>query len=80
MRAEPDRFEVVALGAARSVDRLVEQAHEFHPTVVAVADEARAGELAERVPSGTEVRAGAEALASLATEPGVQTVLNAVVG
>jgi 1-deoxy-D-xylulose-5-phosphate reductoisomerase len=80
VRAEPDRFEVAALGAARSVDALVQQATEWHPKVVAIADESRAGELERRVPAGTEVRAGAAALASLAQEAGVDTVVNAVVG
>jgi 1-deoxy-D-xylulose-5-phosphate reductoisomerase len=80
VRAEPDRFAVTALGAATSVERLAEQANEFHPKVVAIADGSRAAELEQRVPAGTEVRAGTAALASLATEPGVDTVLNAVVG
>src|SRR5579862_4869179 len=78
VRAAPGRFEVVAIGAATSVDRLVAQAEELRPKVVAIADEGRAPELKARVPTGTEVRAGAEALASLATT--ADTVLNAVVG
>ena len=78
VRAEPDRYDVVALGAARSVDLLAAQAREFHPSVVAIADEALAPELKEQVPAGVEVRAGMAALASLATE--ADTVVNAVVG
>jgi 1-deoxy-D-xylulose-5-phosphate reductoisomerase len=77
-RATPGRFEVVALGAATSVDRLVAQAEELHPEVVAIADEGLAPALKARVPAGTEVRAGADALASLA--PLADVVLNAVVG
>ena len=39
VRAEgPDRYQVVALGAGSSVEALVEQAKEFHPALVAVAD------------------------------------------
>ncbi len=39
LRAEPDRFELTALGASgRQVDLLVDQAVEFRPKVVAVAD------------------------------------------
>jgi 1-deoxy-D-xylulose-5-phosphate reductoisomerase len=72
-------FEVVALGAASSVELLAEQAHEFRPAVVALADPARAAELEQLVPPGTEVRAGEGALASLA-EAGADTVVNAVVG
>jgi 1-deoxy-D-xylulose-5-phosphate reductoisomerase len=76
--AEAERYEVVALGAATSVDLLAEQAHAVRPKVVAIADASRAAELEERVPPGTEVRAGSEALASLATLADV--VVNGVVG
>ncbi len=39
IRAEAGAYEVVALGAGRSADLLIEQANEFRPQVVAVADE-----------------------------------------
>ena len=78
LAAEPDRYELVALGASgANLDALVAQAEAHRPKVVAVADEAVAAELAERVPAA-EVRAGADALASLATEADV--VVNGVVG
>jgi 1-deoxy-D-xylulose-5-phosphate reductoisomerase len=76
--AEPERFEVVALGAGSSVDLLVEQAVRWSPKVVALADASRAKELEERVPPGTEVRAGADALASIAASADV--CVNGVVG
>ncbi|HEV3400417.1 MAG TPA: 1-deoxy-D-xylulose-5-phosphate reductoisomerase, partial [Acidimicrobiales bacterium] len=50
--AEPGRYRVVALGAARSVERLVEQAWRLRPERVALADASRAGELSARVPPG----------------------------
>lgn len=78
VRTDPASFQVVALGAARSVDVLARQSAEFHPRVVAVADERAAPELRRLVPDGTEVRAGADALASIALEADV--VVNAVVG
>ena len=37
--AEPDRFEVVALGAGSSVEALIEQARAVRPRVVAIADD-----------------------------------------
>ncbi|MHB1986719.1 MAG: 1-deoxy-D-xylulose-5-phosphate reductoisomerase [Acidimicrobiales bacterium] len=79
-RSVPGSFEITALGAASSVGRLAEQAMEFHPRVVAIADASKEGELAARLPRGTELRAGPGALASLAGEPDVDAVLNAVVG
>lgn len=78
VRAERDRYDVVAIGAHRSVDALARQAAEFHPKTVALADDALAAELRDRLPTGTELRAGAEALASIAGTADV--TLNAVLG
>ncbi|HUS62178.1 MAG TPA: 1-deoxy-D-xylulose-5-phosphate reductoisomerase, partial [Acidimicrobiales bacterium] len=69
--AEPDRFEVVALGASRSVDDLAEQARRWSPKLVAIADPALAPALEAEVPAGTEVIAGPDALAQLATSADV---------
>jgi 1-deoxy-D-xylulose-5-phosphate reductoisomerase len=78
LRASPGRFEVVALSAARSVTALAEQAREFNPRYVAVADASKVGELRALLPPGTEVLAGERPLAELAASADV--VLNAVVG
>src|SRR4051794_6628141 len=76
--AEAGDYEIVALGAASSVDLLAEQAKAVRPAVVAIADEGRADELAQRVPPGTEVLAGATALADASRDTDV--VVNGVVG
>ena len=76
--SEPDRYRVVALGAGRSLDLLVEQAHAVRPERVAIAEESLAARLEARVPRGTEVWAGAGALAAIAREADV--VVNGVVG
>ena len=76
--AEPDRFQVVAIGASTSVDLLVEQARAVAPKVVAIADASKAAELEARVPAGTEVVAGADALASISSVADV--CVNGVVG
>jgi 1-deoxy-D-xylulose-5-phosphate reductoisomerase len=78
IRAQPEDYRVVALGAASSVDRLVEQAVELHPHQVAIADPALAEGLAARLPPGIEVLAGPEALAEIARHADV--VVNGVVG
>jgi 1-deoxy-D-xylulose-5-phosphate reductoisomerase len=80
VRSSPGSFEVVALGAGSSVDLLAEQAREFAPKVVALADSSRAAEIAGRLAPSVELRCGPGALASLAEESEVDTVLNAVVG
>ena len=76
--AEGDRYEVVALAASSSVDALAAQAHVVHPKVVAIGDAALGRELESKVPAGTEVLAGPDALASVATTADV--VVNGVVG
>jgi 1-deoxy-D-xylulose-5-phosphate reductoisomerase len=75
---EPERFEVVALGAGSSVDLLAEQARRFSPKVVAIADASLASALEAAVPAGTEVIAGPDALAQIATVADV--CVNGVVG
>ncbi len=76
--AEPDRYRVVALGAGRSVHVLAAQATAVRPDVVAIADTSVAAELESRVPRGTEVWAGPDALAAMARLADV--VVNGVVG
>jgi 1-deoxy-D-xylulose-5-phosphate reductoisomerase len=78
VRADPDAAEVVALAASSSVDLLVEQAAEFRPKVVAIVEESKRDELADRVPAGTEVLTGPAALEELAAAADV--VVNGVVG
>lgn len=78
LRADPDRFRVIALGASTSVDLLAEQANEWRPEVVALADPGLARELEALVPAGTRVMAGPEALPAISTDADV--VVNGVVG
>ena len=49
VRAYPDRYKVYALCANRSVDKLVEQAREFQPEVVCIADESLYDELSRQL-------------------------------
>lgn len=76
--ARPDQYRVVALGAARSVDLLAEQAQRFRPDIVAIADASRAAALAERLPDTVELLAGSDAMAAAASV--ADTVINGVVG
>jgi 1-deoxy-D-xylulose-5-phosphate reductoisomerase len=78
VRAEPDRFELVALGAGGgNLDLLIEQVGETGVGVVAVADESAGRRAVDLLPE-VEVRVGPDALASIATEADV--VVNGVVG
>jgi 1-deoxy-D-xylulose-5-phosphate reductoisomerase len=75
---DPERFDVVALGANRSVALLAEQAHRLHPQVVAIGDVSLAPALKDAAPAGTEVIAGPDALAHIAAMADV--CVNGVVG
>ncbi len=74
VRAEEGRYEVVALGVGTSVAVLIEQALEFRPKVVAVADPSRRAEVAAALPFA-EVVADFTDLVDPA-----DVVVNAVVG
>ena len=78
LRAEGSRFDVVSLGAQRSVATLAAQARLLHPKQVAIADAGLAAELRSQLPTGVEVLAGADSLAEIAT--GADIVVNGVVG
>ena len=83
VRAEPDAYEVVALGVSSSVDLLIEQAREFRPRVVAVGDPSRRSEVAAALPDLEVVESLAEVIGdgSLGHDSlGVDVVVNAVVG
>src|SRR5262245_18568012 len=79
----PSRFRVVALTANRQVDELAELCRRHRPDVVCVADASRAPRLRERLASAgasCRVLAGEEGLVEIASLPGVDCVMAAIVG
>jgi 1-deoxy-D-xylulose-5-phosphate reductoisomerase len=78
VRSDPDAYRVIAIGAARSVETLAEQARQLRPEKVALADPVRGEELAALLPSGVELLVGPDALPAISTEADV--VVNGVVG
>ena len=83
IRAHPDRFKVVALTAAKQVDRLAEQCVEFKPSIAVVADAdgaARLQKLLLEKKINTQVFYGPQALVSAVTESNCDTVMAAIVG
>jgi len=74
----PERMEVVGLAAGKNAARLIEQAREFHPKAVSVADAGAVGEVASA--TGLSVFAGDDGLCELATLPEADLVLIAIVG
>ena len=81
VRAYPERYSVYALCAHRSIDKLVEQAHEFKPEVVCIADESLYESLKEQLTDlNCKIWAGADAIAQVVTMPSVDVVVAAMVG
>lgn len=81
VRANPDRFEVYAISANRSIDLLIRQAREFHPEVVCIADESLYQPLKEALSDlPIKVWAGADAIAEMVTMPSIDIVVAAMVG
>ena len=83
IRAHPDRFNVVALTAAKQVDLLAQQCAEFKPAIAVVADAegaARLSKLLLEKQINTQVLYGPKALVSAITESNCDTVMAAIVG
>ena len=78
INADRDRYRVVALAAATSVDVLATQARQLRPDYVAIADAELGPRLKELAPAGVEVLAGPGALEAVAAVGDV--VVNGVVG
>ena len=74
----PDEFEVVVLGAAKSVELLIEQAKKHEPQIVAISDPLLEKELRQKLPPEIDVISGPEALANSC--PVADVVINGVVG
>lgn len=81
IRQHPDLYEAYALTANDSVEKLAEQAREFNPAAVVIANEARYEELKARLAdTDVKVYAGHKALCEIVEADSVDMVLAALVG
>jgi len=81
VRENPNRFEVYAISANRSVDKLIEQAREFKPEMVCIADEQYYDALKEALADlPCKVWAGTKAIEEMVTMPSIDVVVAAMVG
>jgi 1-deoxy-D-xylulose-5-phosphate reductoisomerase len=80
VRANPDRFRVVALAAGGNVELLAEQVKAFSPERVSLADEASAAELRKRVGETVAIHVGDAGLETVATSGPCDLVVAALVG
>jgi len=79
----PQRFTVVGLSAHQRMPELIEQCLRWKPACAVVPDETRARQVRDALRAdgvATDVRSGAQALCELAADPGVDSVMAAIVG
>ena len=81
VRQYPEAFSVYALTAHRSLDLLIQQALEFNPAVVCIADESLYPPLRDALSDlPIKVMAGEKAIAEMVTMPAIDVVVAAMVG
>jgi 1-deoxy-D-xylulose-5-phosphate reductoisomerase len=76
----PDQIRLVGLGAGNNSDLLLKQTLRHRPEAVSVSDPTKAKELQSVLPGSTKVYCGDDGLLKLATLPGADIVLIAIVG
>src|ERR1700732_4638326 len=80
----PDRFQIVSLAAGRNLDVVFEQARRWKPSIISVATEADAEVLRNRLQIAglreVEIVYGTEGTVRVATRPGADFVVSAIVG
>ena len=76
----PDRIRLLGLGAGNNIEVLVEQTRKHRPEAISITDPAKAQELRDVLGTSTEVFSGPEGLVKLATLPGADIVVIAIVG
>jgi 1-deoxy-D-xylulose-5-phosphate reductoisomerase len=80
VRASAGELEVTGLAAARSWEKLAEQALEFAPRAVALQDPEHAARLRARLPARCELYTGPEAIETLVNEADFEVAVHGVVG
>lgn len=76
-----DLYEVRVLTANRNIEKLIQQAREFNPDAVVIADETKYPELSEALAdTDVKVYAGTQALCDVVSLPSVDIVVSALVG
>jgi 1-deoxy-D-xylulose-5-phosphate reductoisomerase len=76
----PDQIRLLGLTAGNNVALLLEQTRRHKPQAISISDPAKAKELRDTLGTSTEVLSGSEGLIKLATLPGADIVLIAIVG
>jgi 1-deoxy-D-xylulose-5-phosphate reductoisomerase len=76
----PDQVRLLGLAAGNNTELLLEQTRRHRPEAISISDPAKAAELRDTLGTAAEVFSGADGLIRLATLPGADIVLIAIVG
>src|SRR5437764_6991309 len=76
----PEKIRLLALGAGNNTELLLEQTRKHRPEAISIFEPAKAKELRDTLGTATQVFSGPEGLVKLATLPGADIVLIAIVG
>src|ERR1039458_8238885 len=76
----PDRIRLIGLAAGNNADLLLKQTRKHRPDAISISDPAKAKEIEGGLGFSTKVFSGADGLMKLATLPGADIVLIAIVG
>jgi 1-deoxy-D-xylulose-5-phosphate reductoisomerase len=76
----PERIRLVGLSAGNNVDLLLEQTRNHKPEAISITDPAKAQQLQNKLGNAANISSGPDGLVKLATLPGADIVLIAIVG
>ncbi len=82
VRQNQDKLVVTAMSAGRNVDLFEKQVREFKPAIACMGDEETAADLKQRIAdlSGIRVLAGMDGMLEMASDPGSEIMVTAIVG
>ena len=82
VRQNPDKLKITTMSAGKNVDLFEKQVREFRPSIAVMGDEKAAAELKERISdlSGVKVFAGMDGMLEMASDPGSEIMVTAIVG
>ena len=82
VRQNQDKLVVTAMSAGRNVDLFEKQVREFKPAIACMGDEEAAADLKQRIAdlSGIRVLTGMDGMLEMASDPGSEIMVTAIVG
>ncbi|MBQ1897377.1 MAG: 1-deoxy-D-xylulose-5-phosphate reductoisomerase, partial [Lachnospiraceae bacterium] len=82
VRQNQDKLVITAMSAGRNVDLFEKQVREFKPAIACMGDEEAAADLKQRISdlSGIRVLAGMDGMLEMASDPGSEIMVTAIVG